>query len=87
VQQCVLTITLGHSYTNVATRMVEAQGCPGLVAKVGERWLVGQSPLSNNHWGPGLNEAIILWKGLGHKTPEVAQPLGGSPGPPEAWVV
>jgi hypothetical protein len=31
------TMTLGHSCTNVATRMLEAQGCPCLMAREGER--------------------------------------------------
>jgi hypothetical protein len=35
------TIILGH--TNVAIRMVKAQGCPGLVAKARKRWPMGQS--------------------------------------------
>jgi hypothetical protein len=37
VQQCVSTITIGHSCANVATRMVEAKGCPGMVDKAGEK--------------------------------------------------
>jgi hypothetical protein len=71
VQQCVPTIILGHSCTNVATRMVEAQGCPGLLPKAGERWPMGANPWSNNCWGPGPDEAIILGKGLGSKAPGV----------------
>jgi hypothetical protein len=53
--------------------MVEAQGCPGLVAKTGERWPMGQSPWNYNRWGPGPNEASILGKGLGGKAPGVKQ--------------
>jgi hypothetical protein len=37
VKHCVLRMTLGHCII-VATRMVEAQGCPGLVAKARKRW-------------------------------------------------
>jgi hypothetical protein len=51
--------------------MVEDQGCPGLVAKVGERWPMGQSPQSNNRWGTGPNEASVTEKGLGGKTSRV----------------
>jgi hypothetical protein len=64
-QKCVPTITLGHSCAYVATRTVEAQGCLGVMAKAGEMCLVGQSPWSNSHSGPGPNEASNLGKGLG----------------------
>jgi hypothetical protein len=64
-------MSLGHSRTDIATRAVEAQGCPGLVAKAGERWLVGKAPGATNHWETGPNEASNLGKGLGGKAPEV----------------
>jgi hypothetical protein len=70
-QQCVPRMFSGHSCANVATRMVKAQGCPGLVSKAGESWPVGQSPWSHKSWGLGLNEASILGKGLDSKTPGV----------------
>jgi hypothetical protein len=41
-------MAFGHSGINGAMRTVEAQGCPGLVAKAGDSWLMGQSP--NNRW-------------------------------------
>jgi hypothetical protein len=47
--------------------MVEAQGCPCLVAKAGEKWPVGQNPWRNYRWGPSPNEANIRGKGLGGK--------------------
>jgi hypothetical protein len=58
-------------FNYVATVMVEAQGCRGLLTKAGERWLMGQSPWSNNFWGPGPNRANILGKGLGGSAPGV----------------
>jgi hypothetical protein len=71
VQKCVPTMTLGHSFTNVATRTVESQGCPGLVANAAERWPMRQSSWSNNCWGASPNRVIILGKSLGSKAPGV----------------
>jgi hypothetical protein len=42
-QQCVPTMILIHSSTNAATIMLEAQGCPGQVSRLAERWPMGQS--------------------------------------------
>jgi hypothetical protein len=70
VQQCVRT-TILHSCTHIATKMADARGYPSLMANAGERWPVGQSPWSNNRWGPDPNEESILWKGLDAKAPEV----------------
>jgi hypothetical protein len=48
-------MTISNSCTDAATRMVEAQGCPGLVAKApGETITVGQA-LESKHPGEGLN--------------------------------
>jgi hypothetical protein len=41
-------VTLGRCYT-VSTKMVETNGCPGLVAKAGKKFSVGQSTLSTCH--------------------------------------
>jgi hypothetical protein len=57
-QQCVQTNTLGHSCSNVATRMVEAKGCPRLVAKTGQSWSVGKSPWSNNRLGQAPTKQV-----------------------------
>jgi hypothetical protein len=47
---------LGHSFTNVAIRRVEAQGCTGLVAKAGERWPCG--PGAKSLWAkPSMKQA------------------------------
>jgi hypothetical protein len=43
-QQCFSTMVLSHSCTNVATRMVEAQGCPGLVASAAGGGPWGKAP-------------------------------------------
>jgi hypothetical protein len=51
VQQCVAISTSGHSYTNVSNGVVEAQGCPGLMDKAGERWPVRQKPLEQESPG------------------------------------
>jgi hypothetical protein len=59
-------MTLGHSRINVATKMEEKQGCPGLAVKAGP---AEQSLWSNNHWGPGPNKASILGQVLGGKAP------------------
>jgi hypothetical protein len=44
---CCATMTLGHSCISVAAGIVNAHGCPGLVANA------GQSPLNNNFCRPG----------------------------------
>jgi hypothetical protein len=62
-------MTLGHSCINVATRTVEAQGYPGLVAMAGERWPVGQNPKPLEQQSLGPNEASILGKGLSSEAP------------------
>jgi hypothetical protein len=63
-------MTLGHSCFNATQEdCVEAQVCPGLVAKARERWPMTQSPWSNNQ-GPSSNEAGILGKG------QVVKPQG-----------
>jgi hypothetical protein len=67
-------MTLGHSFTNIAAKVVETQGCQGLVAKAEERCPVRQSPWSNYLWGPVPNEAIILGKGLGGKPQGLSNP-------------
>jgi hypothetical protein len=43
-QQYFPTLPLGLSCTNDAITMVGAQGCPGPVIKVGERWQWGKAP-------------------------------------------
>jgi hypothetical protein len=47
VQNCGLTMPLGHYCDEVATRMVEAQGSPGLIVKAADRWPVGPTFWSN----------------------------------------
>jgi hypothetical protein len=56
VQQCGPAVTLGHSCTDVVTMMVEAQWCPGLVARA---WEVACS-LSNKYWF-GIGVGSITW--------------------------
>lgn len=58
----VTTVAYGHYCTNVAAVIMEALGCPGLVADVGVWWLMGKSPWRNNRWGSGSSEVIILAK-------------------------
>jgi hypothetical protein len=65
-------MTCGHSYSNIATKTMAAQRCPGLVAKARDKWAMGQSHWSNNDSGYGFNEeASILKKGLGSNNPRV----------------
>jgi hypothetical protein len=63
-------MTLGHSSTNVASTMVEAQGCPGLVAKAGAPW---GKPLEQQSLGARPQRCKHPGKALGGKAPRVKQ--------------
>jgi hypothetical protein len=69
--------TLRHSCTNF-TRILEAQGCPGLVANAGEKRHAVQNPFSRQlgcaeeGYVPESDLALAPWN---------------SPDPPEAWMI
>jgi hypothetical protein len=84
-QQCVPAMTLGHFCTNIATRMMEAQACTGLVAKAREGWPVGQSPWSTSNQASIFGEGLCgKGSGVKYKIPVEARRgvhyLGVSPG-------
>jgi hypothetical protein len=62
-------MTLGHDCVNVMQQDGGSTGVSRPGDKGGERWPVGYSPWSNNHWGPGL----VTKEGRGG-------PLGTAPG-------
>jgi hypothetical protein len=75
-----------HSCTHVATRMVEAQGCLGLVAKAGQRWPMGHkspgattdgghTPMKQASWG-----GAWVVKSQGLNNPGLEQALGALSG-------
>lgn len=67
-------MVLGHYCTNVATRMVEAQVCPGSVAKAAAEVARGggAKPLQQQSRGPRPVEPTIVEKGVGGEAPGVS---------------
>lgn len=73
--KCDPKMTSGHSCTDVATGMVEAQGSKGLLAKAQERWLMGKSPWKYNPWGQAPTKTHP-GKGLAKLSPSGSVILG-----------